>query len=140
MVSPTPTPGHLPGQTAPKPVAAAAAGEKKEPKAPKPKKEGTGVARPRLPKFPDEHVITVLKENAKSRGANARFLRYKTGQTVKQYLDKIKDDFPGRTDGQTFADMRWDADHKFINVGPTVVPVPAPAPTPAPTPTPTKVA
>jgi len=122
MAGPTPTTTQTP--------AAKPAAEKKEPKAPKVKKEGTGVARPRLPKFPEEHVITVLKENAKSRTANDRFMRYKTGMTVKQYVEKIHADFD-RTDGQIYADMRWDADHKFINIGPTVVPVPVAAPAPA---------
>jgi hypothetical protein len=116
-----PTPGPSP---APKPVAV-----KKEPKAPKPKKEGA-VARPRLPKYPDDHVITVFKENAKARGAADRFKQYHSGMTVKAYVDKIRTDF-GRTDGQTYADMRWDEDHKFIHIGPTVVPVPVQAPAPA---------
>lgn len=106
--------------------AAAPAAQAAAPAAEKPKKEPTA-ARPRLPKYPDDHVITVLKENAKSRGANERFKRYHTGITVKAYLEKIKEDF-GRTDGQTFADMRWDEDHKFIHIGPTVVDVPKPAP------------
>jgi hypothetical protein len=105
-----------------------------KPKTPKPKKEGV-VARPRLPKYDENHVITVLKENAKARGAADRFKRYHTGMTVKQYVDKIREDFD-RTEGQTFADMRWDEDHKFIHIGPTVVPVPVAAPAagaPAPT-------
>jgi hypothetical protein len=104
-------------------------GEKKEPKAkkePKPKKEGA-VARPRLPKYADEHLITVLKPNAKARGAADRFKGYQTGMTVKAYVDKMTADFE-RTSGQTYADMRWDEDHKFIHVGPDVVPVPPPEP------------
>jgi len=121
----TPAPGHPTT-----PVAAKPSGEKKEP-APKPKKEGTGVARPRLPKPDESHVITVLKENAKSRTANDRFMRYKTGMTIKQYVDKVHADFD-RTDGQIYADIRWDADHKFIHIGPTVIPVPVAAPAPAP--------
>jgi hypothetical protein len=98
--------------------------EKKE----KVKKEGAA-ARPRLPKYPDEHLITVLKENAKARGANERFKRYSTGMTVKAYVDKVSADF-GRTSGQTYADMRWDADHGFIHIGPQIVPVPVSAPKP----------
>lgn len=131
-------PGPAPGQNpnAPKPAQAGAqptgaqpTAAKKEPvekkaKEPKPKKEGA-VARPRLPKYPDEHLITVMKPGAKARGAAERFQRYATGMTVKAYVEKIKEDF-GRTDGQTFADMRWDEDHKFIHIGPTVVPVPPP--------------
>jgi hypothetical protein len=113
-------PGSAPG---PSVTPAGQTAVKKEPKArtPKPKKEGA-VARPRLPKYSDEHLITVLKENAKARGAADRFKRYQTGMTVKAYVEKIKADF-GRTEGQTYADMRWDEDHKFIHIGPTVVPV-----------------
>jgi hypothetical protein len=94
------------------------------------------VARPRLPKYPDEHVITVLKPDSKARGAAERFNRFKTGMTVKEYVTKIHEDF-GRTVSQTQADMRWDEDHKFIHVGPTVIAVPPPevvAPTPTPPP------
>jgi hypothetical protein len=114
-----------------KPAAAAPAATavKKEPKAPKPKKEGA-IARPRLPKYPDEHLITVLKENAKARAAAARFKLYHTGMTVKAYVDKVRETY-ARTDGQTYADMRWDEDHKFIHIGPTVVPIPVAAPAPA---------
>ena len=130
MVGPAPTPGTPhPAPATQAGVAVKPAGEKKEPKAPKtpkPKKEGA-VARPRLPKPPEEHVITVMKENAKSRTANDRFMRYKTGMTVKQYVEKIHADFD-RTDGQIYADMRWDADHNFIHIGPTTVPVPVAAP------------
>lgn len=127
----TTAPGAAPAAAKPsavkkEPTAAAAP---KDPKPEKPKKEGT-VARPRLPKYPDDHVVTVLKEGAKARGAKDRFARYKTGMTVKAYVEKIKEDF-GRTDGQTYADMRWDEDHKFIHVGPTVIDVPKPAPAPA---------
>jgi hypothetical protein len=100
----------------------------KAPKVPKPPKD-PALAKPRLPKFPDTDVITIFKENAKSRTANDRFMRYTTGMTVKQYLDKIKEDF-GRSDGQTYADMRWDMEHKFIHIGPTVVAVPPPEPKP----------
>jgi hypothetical protein len=103
-----------------------AADKPKVEKKAKEKKEGA-VPRPRLPKYPDEHLITVLKENAKARGANERFKRYTTGMTVKAYVDKVAADF-NRTTGQTYADMRWDAEHGFINVGPTVVPVPPPPP------------
>jgi hypothetical protein len=125
----TPVPGTHPTPTAP--AAAKPVAEKKEPKAPKPKKEGTTAPRPRLPKFADEHLITVLQEGAKARNAHTRFLEYKTGMTVKAYVDLIREKY-SRTDGQTHADLRWDADHKFIHVGPTVVPVPVAAPASAP--------
>jgi hypothetical protein len=98
-------------------------GKEKKTRTAKPKKEG-GVSRPRLPKFPDEHLITVLKPNSKTRTANTRFNVYQTGMSIKQYLDKCREMFQ-RTDGQTHADIRWDADKKFIHVGPTVVDVPA---------------
>jgi hypothetical protein len=102
-----------------KPTAKVAA-PAKEAKAPAPKKEPI---RPRLPKYPDEHLITVLKPNSKARAAGDRFKVYTTGMTVKTYVEKIHDLF-GRTSGQTFADMRWDEDHKFIHIGATVVEVP----------------
>jgi hypothetical protein len=127
VTTPAPKPAVVPapGQ-APKPTAVQKEPGEKVAKTPKVKKEGA-VARPRLPKHPDEYVITVFKENAKARGAAERFKRYQTGMTVKAYVEKIKEDF-ARTEGQTFADMRWDEDHEFIHVGPTVVPVPPPVP------------
>jgi hypothetical protein len=128
---PTPTPKPVAVPKEPVPAPAAEAKPAKEKKAKAPKAEGSTVARPRLPKVPDEHVITVFKENSKARGAAERFQRYHTGMSVKEYVDKIAADF-GRTSGQTHADIRWDIDHGFIHVGPTVVPVPAPAPAPAP--------
>ena len=107
------------------------AGTKKEPKEKKAKvkkeKSESTVARPRLPKYPDNHLITVLRADSKARGAKERFQRYFTGQTVRQYVDKIKEDFD-RTEGQTFADMRWDQDHKFIVIGETTVEVPQESP------------
>ena len=102
----------------------------KEPKAPKPPKE-PGAHRTRHPKFPDEHIITVLKPNAKSQGAAERFSHYFTGQTVKAYLEKMAT-FE-RTSGQTMADMRWDEKHQFIAIAETVVTAPTqPAPSAAP--------
>jgi hypothetical protein len=100
---------------------------KKEPKEKKAKvvKEGTAVARPRLPKYPDEHLITVLIPESKARGAAERFKKYYTGQTVKQYVDTIIAEFQ-RTTGMIQADLRWDLDHGFIHIGPEVVPVPPP--------------
>ena len=88
------------------------------------------VTRPRLDKFPDEHVITILKENAKSRTANARFKVYFTGMTVKQYVEALTGEPFNRTEAQTQADMRWDsnADHMFIHIGPHIVDVPPPPP------------
>ena len=113
---------------APAPVAA----EPKEAKPKKEKKEGS-VSRPRLPKYPDEHIITVLKPNAKREASGLRFNEYKTGMTVKQYVDKMTAAPWNRTVGQVFADMRWDTEEhrKFIHIGPTVVPVPAAQPAPA---------
>jgi hypothetical protein len=130
----TPVTPVKPGAPQPAPGAPVVATDPaaKPKKVAKPKKEGAA-ARPRLAKYPDEHKITVLKENAKARGANERFKRYLTGMTVKQYVDKMTEDFQ-RTSGQTFADMRWDEDHKFIHIGPEVIPVPVPAPAPTPTP------
>lgn len=130
---PAGAPGTAPAAAPTSAPAEKAKAEKKEPKEKKAKAEKPAketVARPRLPKHPDDHVITVLKPGSKARGAAERFTRYVTGMTVRAYLNKIKEDFD-RTEGQTMADIRWDEDHKFIHVGPTVVDVPAP-PAPAP--------
>jgi len=119
-------------QSGPTPVPASKpAGEKKEPKA---KKEKTGVSRARLPKPDDNHVITVLKPNAKSRNAGDRYNQLKTGMTVKQYYDIMTAAPWNRTPGEVYRELRWNTDpeRKLINIGPTVVPVPAPAPAPAP--------
>jgi hypothetical protein len=122
------------------PPAQQAPGEEKKPKAAKPKKEkkeGATIPRPRLPKFPDEHVITVLRPNAK-RGASAdRYNQYRTGMTVKEYVTTMTGEPWKRTVGEVFADMRWDTDpnRKLIHIGPEVVPVPAPQPKAEATPT-----
>ena len=88
------------------------------------------VTRARIEKFPDDLIITVLKENAKSRTANDRFRMYHTGMTVKQYVEALAAEPFKRTEAQTQADMRWDSneDHRFINIGPEVVPIPPPPP------------
>ena len=90
--------------------------------------------RPRPDKFPHEHVITILKENAKSRTANDRFLKYQTGMTVKQYIDILAAEPFNRTEAQTQADLRWDSndDHRFVHVGPSVIDIPPPPPPPPP--------
>ena len=104
-------------------VKPAPAGEKKEPKA---KKEKTGVARPRLPRPDDNHVITVMKPNAKTGKAGERFNQLKTGMTIKAYFDLMTKEPWNRTPGQVFSDLRWNTDpnRKLIHIGPTVVPVP----------------
>ena len=115
-------------------VSATNPAEPKEAKPKKEKKEGATVARPRLPKPPEDHVITVMKPNAKREASGLRFNEYRTGMTVKQYVDKMTAPPWNRTPGQVYADIRWDTDEgrKFIHIGPTVVPVPAPpAPEPA---------
>ncbi len=93
------------------------------------KKEGA-VARPRLPKPSDDHVITVMKPNAKREASGLRFNEYRTGMTVKQYVDHMKAPPWNRTEGQVYADIRWDLEEhrKFIHIGPTVVAVPPPPP------------
>ena len=101
---------------------------KKEPKEKKARvkkeRDPNAVPRPRLPKYDDAHVVTVLKENAKARGASERFKQYHTGISVKEYTEKMAAEPWKRTAGQTQADMRWDEEHKFIHVGPTVVDIP----------------
>jgi len=113
-----------PAQAAP---AAKPAGEKKEPKA---KKESTGVARPRLPRPPDDHVITVLKPNAKTGATGERFKQARTGMTVKQWVDLMTAPPYNRTPGEVYRDLRWNTDphRQLMHIGPTTVPVPAQAP------------
>lgn len=91
-------------------------------------KSKTGVSRPRLPKFDESHLITVLRPNAKIRASGERYNQYKTGMTVKQYIDIMQAEPFKRTVGQIYGDLRWDTDpnRKLINIGPTVVPVPPP--------------
>jgi hypothetical protein len=101
---------------------------KKEKKAKKPPAEGAPV-RTRLFKPPDEHVITLLRPNAKSRNSGDRFNEYRTGMTVKEYVDLIHTKF-GRSPGQVHADFRWDLERKFIHIGPTVVEIPKSDPVP----------
>jgi hypothetical protein len=109
-----------------KPTAVKKVPKEKKAKVVKELKEGEVVAaRPRLPKFPDEHLITVLTPDSKARGAAERFKLYFTGQTVKEYADTIIEVFQ-RTSGQIQADLRWDVDHGFVHIGPEVVPIPPP--------------
>lgn len=132
----TPAPGTVHKPTAvpntPAPAVEKAAapatngGEKTEEK--KEKKTKTGVSRPRLPKFDENHKITVLRPNAKIRMSGERFNQYKTGMTVKQYIDVMQAEPFKRTIGQIYGDLRWDTDpnRRLINIGPEVVPVPPP--------------
>jgi hypothetical protein len=106
----------------------------------KPKKKAktkTGVARPRLTRPDENHVITVLRPKAKIRESGKRFDEYQNGMTVKQYIEKMTGEPWKRTVGQVYADLRWDTDpnRKLINIGPTVVPIPEP-PKPAEQPKP----
>jgi hypothetical protein len=127
MATATPTPAAQ-AATATKPVA-----EKKEPKEPKAKKEATGIARPRLPRPPDDHIITVLKPNAKTGATGERFKQARTGMTVKQWVDLMTAPPWNRTPGEVYRDLRWNTDphRQLMHIGPTVVPVPEPAPAPA---------
>jgi len=119
--------------TTDKPKAVKTAPGEAKPKKEKKAKDPAAVTRPRLPKPPEDHVFTILKPGSKARGAHDRFMEYKDNQTVRQYVDLIKEKF-GRTEGQTFADIRWDLDHGFIHVEARFRPdlKPQPAPTPAP--------
>jgi hypothetical protein len=93
-------------------------------------KEKTGVPRPRLPKFDETHVITVLRPGAKIRMSGDRYNQYVNGMTVKEYIEKMTAEPWKRTVGQVYADLRWDTDpnRKLINIGPEVVPIPPPPP------------
>lgn len=127
---------HAPGQAAPvkpaapaaaKPTAEAAAttnGQDAETK----KAKKTGVSRPRLARPDENHVITVLRPNAKTGKSGQRFDRVKTGMTVKEYVDLMTGPEFNRTIGQAYHTLRWDTDpnRKLLNIGPTVVDVPPP--------------
>jgi hypothetical protein len=103
--------------------------EPKEAKAPKEPKEPKATRNKRY-KFPEEHVITVLKPGAKLRIAAQRFALYKTGMSVKEYIAAMQASEWERTPSQTHADMRWDKSKGLVHIGETVVPVPEPAPAP----------
>lgn len=129
---PTPTtapPAAAPAQPATQ-AQPATNGQAAEGEQPKTKKTKTGVSRPRLPKFDETHVITVLRPKAKIRMSGERFDAYVTGMTVKEYIDKMAAEPFKRTVGQVYADFRWDTDpsRKLINIGPTVVDIPPPPP------------
>ena len=113
-------------------------GKKKTPRAKKVKTEGDKpkVSRPRLPKFPDEHVITVLKPDIKSGKSAERYNVYQTGMTIKQYVDIMTSEPWNRTEGETWGDIRWDADEtrRLIHVGETVIDIPPPPPPKEPKP------
>lgn len=123
--APTPGPGSAP-------VSEPVEGKKKVPKVKK-AESGNGEpksSRPRLPKLPDEHVITVMKPNAKSGKSADRFNQYRTGMTVKEYVDVMTKEPWDRSEGEVWADIRWDTNpnRNLIHVGPTVVDVPPPPP------------
>ena len=88
------------------------------------------VTRSRLPKMPDEHLITVMKPGSKYGTAAERFNQYRTGMTVKEYVDTMSKEPFNRPISMIYADIRWDMGekHGFIHVGPTVVDVPPPPP------------
>src|SRR6516164_4563597 len=112
--------------TVTKPTAVPNTGEKKTPK---PKKEPSGVARPRFARPDDNLVITVLKPNSKTGNAGKRFDVVKTGMTVKEYRDILTAAPFNRTPGEYYRELRWNTDphRQLMHIGPTTVPVPAPA-------------
>jgi hypothetical protein len=103
-----------------------AEGEKPKKKA----KEKTGVARPRLARPDENHVITVLRPGAKTGKSGERYDQVRTGMTVKEYVELMTKEPFNRTVGQAYHTLRWDTDpnRKLLNIGPTVVPIPEPAP------------
>jgi hypothetical protein len=112
-----------------KPKKVVAEGEGGEAKEAKPK-------RARRERFPDNHVITVLVANPKHGACAARFDAYRTGMTIKEYVDILSKEPFNRSMGLNWADIWWDTDPKrnFIHVGPTVVDVPPPPPPKEPKP------
>jgi hypothetical protein len=68
--------------------------------------------------FKPEQVITVLvsvERKPKRDKALLRYAYYKTGMTVQQYIDKMKEKF-NTTPNMTHGDIRWDYIKKFIDV------------------------
>jgi hypothetical protein len=130
MVNPTAT---NPATQAAVAKPAPAAGEKKEPKEPKAKKESTGVGRPRFARPDDNLVITVLKPHAKTGNAGKRFDTLKTGMTVKEYRDILTAPPFNRTPGEYYRELRWNTDphRQLMHIGPKVIDVPQPAEKPA---------
>jgi len=94
------------------------------------------VPRPRLPKLGDDQIITVLRPNAKTGKSAVRFNQYRTGMTIKEYVDLMTKEPHNRTVGEVWADIRWDTNpnRNLIHVGPTVVDVPPPPPPKEPKP------
>jgi hypothetical protein len=91
----------------------------------------TGVARPRLARPDENHVITVFRPNSKTGKSGQRFDQVRTGMTVKEYVDLMTKEPYNRTVGQAYHTLRWDTDpnRNLLHIGPTVVPVPeAPPP------------
>jgi hypothetical protein len=86
--------------------------------------------RQRLHRYADDQIITVLKPDAKSGAASIRYNVYKTGMTVKEYVDIMTSDPYDRSVGEVWNDIRWDTDEKrqLIHIGPEVVDVPPPPP------------
>lgn len=141
MVTPTnpaqPAPGtvHKPTAVAPGPTPAPAAatsgnGQPAEEKPKKKAKEKTGVARPRLARPDENHVITVMRPGAKTGKSGERFDQVRTGMTVKEYVEIMTKEPFNRTVGQAYHTLRWDTDpnRRLLNIGPTVIPVPEPEP------------
>ena len=105
-------------------------GKKKTPKIKKAEGDKPKASKQRLPKFPDDQVITVLKPNAKSGKSADRFNQYVTGMTIKDYIEVMTKEPFNRSEGEVWADIRWDTDpdRNLINVGPTVIDIPPPPP------------
>ena len=92
--------------------------EEPKPKRQRKPRDPNAPPRPRLHKYAEAAVITILKPDAKLRKAKERFGQYRSGMTVKEYLDTMAAEPFKRTPGQTMADLRWDVrdDHKFIQI------------------------
>ena len=103
--------------------AEATATEAKEEKEAKPKRE-------RRARFPEEHVITIMVPNPKSGKCRDRFDQYRTGMTIKEYVEVMNKEPFNYPVGQIWGDIWWDSDPKrnLIHVGPTTVDVPPPPP------------
>lgn len=79
------------------------------PEHPRTPKVKTNLSKEAMASIPHDAIITVLAtENPKRRSAALRFDLYRTGMTVKEYIDKV-----GHAQG--LGDLLWDSDRKWIS-------------------------
>src|SRR5215469_3237763 len=106
------------------PVAEAPAENGKEKK----EKKAKGPPRARRPRLAEDQKITLFRENPKRNvnavGCRDRYDQYRTGMTIKEYIEALTKPPFSRTVGQTWSDLRWDLERNFIGVGADILPIP----------------